>query len=396
MKILNHILISAMLAAAAPAILTKAYAVEIPTDISEKEKPATIKVLISNGKDKALLEVKGRYMIYDPFSGYKISEGILSKRSTIYSNESGLKWGERFPGIVQMRIVPGDSQSSILVDGIEYKGCIEIYDLRGKLHIVNEVDIERYLKATLSSELQNEYDEDVMDALAIVARTNAYYLVSRQPSANWHVESPEEGFAGYALTLQNAQVDRAINNTKHMVLTYNNAPFAAAWNKNSAGKTASFTSIFRKEISAPAGVTAPYAERERQKFGWTLSIAKPQLARMLGANKITGLDLYQEKQSGKVYAIRLKDGADTKNIDFFKLQKVLGPTKLLSNDFTVKVQGDTIVFSGFGEGHGVGLCLFSAAAMADNGADTKKILSTFFPDTKLENIRSFQATSNRR
>ena len=235
-----------------------------------------------------------------------------------------------------------------------------------------------------------------MDALAIVARTNAYYLVSRQPSANWHVESPEEGFAGYALTLQNAQVDRAINNTKHMVLTYNNAPFAAAWNKNSAGKTASFTSIFRKEISAPAGVTAPYAERERQKFGWTLSIAKPQLARMLGANKITGLDLYQEKQSGKVYAIRLKDGADTKNIDFFKLQKVLGPTKLLSNDFTVKVQGDTIVFSGFGEGHGVGLCLFSAAAMADNGADTKKILSTFFPDTKLENIRSFQATSNRR
>src|SRR3989304_7388176 len=120
MKILNPILTGVMLAAAAPAILTKAYAVEIPTDISEKEKPATIKVLSSNGKDKALLEVKGRYMIYDPFSGYKISEGILSKRSTIYSNESGLKWGERFPGIVQMRIVPGDSQSSILVDGIEY------------------------------------------------------------------------------------------------------------------------------------------------------------------------------------------------------------------------------------------------------------------------------------
>ena len=72
----------------------------------------------------------------------------------------------------------------------------------------------------MTSQFANEMDEEVMDAIAIAARTNAYYLVSRKMEAPWHVDAQEVGYQGYAVTLQNLHVDRAVNNTRHMVLTY--------------------------------------------------------------------------------------------------------------------------------------------------------------------------------
>ncbi len=372
----------------APSIAISA-ATALPTDLSQQEKPATIKVLISSQKDSVLLEVKGRYVVYDPFTGLEVGNGISTKRAQVLPRQEGLQWKELFPGINQIRVVPGDSQTTILVDGIEYRGCIELYDMNGKLNIVNEVDIERYLKSVMTNQFSQEYDEEVMEAITITARTNAHYLVNRKPNAYYHVEAQDVGYQGHALTLQNLHLDKAINNTRHVVMTYQNQPFAATWTKDSAGKTADFAAIFRKAISTPHGVASPYAAYERQRHGWSFAVSKQELGKMVGAAKVTAIDLYQDKDSEKVYGIRIKEGEKAYDIDFFKLQNCLGGMRLRSNDFTVKLNGDQIVFNGFGEGHGVGLCILGALSMAEHGANTQKILSAFFPDTKLENIRTF-------
>lgn len=366
--------------------------IEIPTDTSQKEKPATIKVLIDKQKSKILLEAKGHYNVYNPQNAFLLTSGA-SNRHFITSSENGLKWGELFPGLYQIRLVPSNAQSTLLVDGIEYRGCIEVWDFKGSLYVINEIDIERYLKSIMTSQFVNELDEEVMDAVAISARTNAYFLVSRKMEAPWHVDAQEVGYQGYAVTLQNLHVDRAVNNTRHMVLTYRGEPFPTAWTKNSAGKTADFASIYRKDVVAPKGVEAPFAAHEREKSAWSFSISKQDLAKALGAARVNAFDLYQDKKSQKVYGARVKDGAELRQFDFTKLQKGLGAARLRSNDFNILVQGDQIVFKGFGDGSGVGLCLFSASAMADKGDKAPKILSAFYPDTQLENIRSFEEKS---
>ena len=186
---------SLCLSAIAPS-LAMSGPLEIPTDISQKAKPATIKILLSRQKEDLLLEVKGRYIVYDPLTGFQIGNGISSKRAKVFAKEEGIQWKETFPGIGQIRIVPGDSQSTILVDGIEYKGCVEIYDVNGKLNVVNEVDIERYLKSVMTTQFSQELDEEVMDAIAIVARTNAYHLVNQKPGVYYHVEAQDVGYLG--------------------------------------------------------------------------------------------------------------------------------------------------------------------------------------------------------
>jgi stage II sporulation protein D len=394
MKKINALIAASLVACAMAPFPLIARGIEIPQDISQKAKPTTIKVLIGKQREKVLLEAKGHYNVYNPLNALPITEGIATKRQWLKTSDNGLFWGELIPGIYQIRLVPQDAQTTLLVDGIEYRGCIEIYDIKGKLFVVNEVDIERYLKSTMTSQFASEMDEEVMDSIAITARTHAYYLVSRKMTAYWHVDAQDSGYQGYAITLQNLHVDRAIDNTRHMVLIYQGMPFPTAWTKNSAGKTADFATVFRKDVQAPDGVEAPFAAHDREKHAWTFSISKQELAKALGAAKVSDFDLYQDSKSQKIYGARLKEGSHIHQFDFTKLQEALGSARLKSNDFTVQMINDRIVFKGFGEGNGVGLCLFSANAMADKGQKAPKILASFFPETKLENIRSLEEREN--
>jgi stage II sporulation protein D len=378
----------ALTLALAPMAL-QAAVMQLPTDISQHAKPATIRVLVGKQKNKIFLEAKGRHYVYNAASQILLSEESSTTKKWIQTNSHGLKWGELYPGVFQIRIVPADSNSTLLVDGIEYRGCVEIYDLKGKLYAINEVDIERYLKSVMTSQFPTELDEEVMDAIAITARTNAYYLACRQTDSFWHVESQDVGYQGCAVSMQNLHTNRAINSTRHMVMLYKGAPFPTSWTKDSAGKTADYATIFRKEVPVPHGVQAPFAAHDRESHIWKFSISKKDLAKALGASQVNAFDLYQDHRSQKVYGARLKDKDDVVQFDFAKLQTALGAARLKSNDFTVEADGEHIVFKGFGEGSGVGLCLFSASAMADKGEKAPKILASFFPDTKLENVRSF-------
>ncbi len=373
------------------AITPSSLCAEIPTDYSQQMKPATLKVLIADKAEGAVLEVKGRYDIFNPETHLPITSGIFNKKAPIYSYGEGIKWDDSFPYINQMRIVPTNADTSILVNGIEYRGCIEIYHLDGVISIVNEVDIENYLKSILAVGISSINDPKVLEALAIIARTNAYYLASRNPQAEWHVKANEANYLGYGVTLQRICLDRAIEKTKNLVMTYKNQPFAATWTENSAGRTSTYASIFRKRVSVPQGVTTPLAARDRQRHHWTVSIPKQEFGRALGLSKLSFITPYLDSQSQKTYAVRVSDGIVTKDIDFFSLQKTLGSHRILSNDFEIQMKGDKVIFTGFGEGHGVGLCLYSAQQMVQQGDSTAKILSYFFPNTQIQNLQKLSS-----
>lgn len=355
---------------------------KIHTDISQKEKPATIKVRLIKDKPSVLIETKGSCYVYNAQNGLLLSSISSPKRHFAYPHPDGISWGESFLGISSIRIVPADA-SSLLINGIEYRGCIEVHGTQKGCFIINEVDVERYLKSILTFQLSEEIHSEVLEAAAIVARTHAYFNAKENSSSLWHIDAQDVNYSGAGLTLQNIPVEQAINHTRNMVMTFHGALFPAAWTKNSAGKTAEFSAIFRKNVQAPRGVALPMTAKSRARYGWFFEISKQQLAHLLGSQRIDDLSLYQDKESEKIYAIQLKSDMGSRNIDFFTLQKALGSTKLKSNDFQVSLTGDKVRFNGYGEGHGVGLCLESAKTFADQGEKAQQILSHFFPGYQL-------------
>lgn len=369
---------------ATPFLLTS---VQLPMDRSLHAKPATVRVLLCREQEAVLIEARGRHIVYDPSTLLEISRAATSKRARVIPTAQGIQWKELFPSMQQIRIVPGDSQSTLLINGIEYRGCIEIYNVGNKLNIVNEIDAERYLKSTLTFQFPQDLDEEVADALAIVARTQLLASIQNRNHPYYDVEASEVLYQGHALTMQNLTLDKAVQRTHEVILTYQGKPFQATWTGHSGGKTADYTAVFRKNLASPPGVTSPFAANARDKSAWSFTLTKAQFEQALNTAPIHSVHLYQDPKSEKIYGMKVQTPEGSKDLDFFKLQSLLGAHRLRSNDFSMKLIDNEWVIRGFGEGHGVGLCLFSATAMAENGATAQKILNTFFPGTQLERAR---------
>lgn len=368
--------------------ISPAYAFRGETGHNEHGKPATIKALIVKNSEGLLIEVKGSYRVTNPQNGRSLSSG-KNKRYYAFTKGDGLKWGETYPGVFQIRIMPTSASTTVLVNGVQYRGAVEVYNIENRLSVINEVDVESYLKSTLMRNVPQDLPISVADSIAIVERTNAYYSALINHDAYWHVVASDVGYEGYATTLMNPVMDRAIDNTRHLVMTYDAQPFASTWNANCAGRTASYHSIFRKNTATPAGITSPFALKDRKDFSWSFTMPSEELSSLAKTNRVTGVELFVENHSNKVYAIRIKDGVHEVDMNFTPLQKALGKNRLKSNDFTVKVVGNSVTFTGFGEGCGVGLCLYSASQMASAGELAPKILADFYPLTHLEKMRCY-------
>lgn len=351
----------------------------------------TIQVLLEKDATEALVEVKGPYYLFNPHDGSRIASGLLGKRFMARPLESGLKWGEQFPGIHQIYIQPRSEETAIFVNGIQYSGSMAIYASQGEIHIVNDLNIEDYVKSVLASQFPTPLEEEVMSSLAILVRTDAYYRAETNKDSFWHIAASDIRYQGSALNIRNSLIEKAVDKTHHLVLVHSDAgqrlPFPTAWTEHSGGKTAPYPSMFRESAFSPEkGVEAPHAALSREDTKWSYQTSKYALSQALDLSHIRSIETFVERASNKVYALRIQDAEGAKDIDFFTLQKALGKHHILSSDFTLTMKDDRVYFAGYGKGHGVGLCLFSASALAQNGDNALGILAKFFPETYLYNM----------
>lgn len=212
-------------------------------DFFSKSTPSTppaIKVLVTHDQPGAVIEVKGKYKLFDPKTNEHLSTRFIGKRKYMHALKDGLQWGEEFPGLHQLQIIPDSEETTTLVDGIEYKGAIMIYDIGGSISVVNAIDIEDYLKSTLSE--TKTLPEELMAVLAITARTNASYLAANPKTTFWAINGKQVGYKGYAVTNRNSSMEAAIESTRAMILSLGEKgknkinPFLIEW--NSATKAA--------------------------------------------------------------------------------------------------------------------------------------------------------------
>lgn len=198
------------------------------------EPPPTIKILIVHDKPGVVLEVKGKYKIFDPHAGKLISSRFMGKRKFIQAIADGIKWGEEFPGIHQLVIKPDEKQTTTIVDGIEYHGLIYVYDVGGTISVVNEIKLEDYLSSILAFRFRSPLTEETLAAVAIAARTTAYYQIESSKTPYWAVDARQVGFQGYAAINTTNPIEKALQATRYMVMTSPASsrevhPFIAEW-----------------------------------------------------------------------------------------------------------------------------------------------------------------------
>lgn len=239
---LSRVIISAALFCATGVAVEAATTWECVKGLFQKpiaSRPPRVRVLIAHDLQGATLEVEGKYKLFNPANHEHLSTRFVGKRQQIAAISDGLRWGEEFPELHQITFVPAEAATKIQLDDIEYLGDLSVYDIGGTISIVNDISIEDLLKHSLPQMYSQELGDELLAAIAIVARTNLYYDREHPRNKFWDVAAAKWHYQGVRSDAVPEAWQKAIDQTRYMVMSsttvYEKAltPFPVDWQPDS-------------------------------------------------------------------------------------------------------------------------------------------------------------------
>lgn len=347
---------------------------------------AGVRVLLESHPTSVALRVEGGYGIYDPARKERITGGLLDKSFDLKAGPEGLTWGEAFPDMYQLTLVPEGQRRGFFLSGRFYPGILHAYQIEDSLQLVNEISYEEFSLAVLSAQNWENPPLEAAASLAICARTQAMTFAKERKQQFWHVEALRCGYEGFCPSQQLHNGQTAQIKTRDLALTeFHSSRLIPEWTVHCAGHTIDYDrmhsgdTVFAK--GGTRGVASPWALADRATTKWSFTLSQAEFAKIFQLQLPFEIHLERDRSSQKVFKIVLGDASGKKALNFFRFQRKL--PQLKSSEFTIEHERDEVVISGFGEGPGVGLCLFSSAAMAQEGKSAKEILEHFYPHSSL-------------
>lgn len=131
----------------------------------------------------------------------------------------------------------------------EYRGALEVRFYQNELHVINEVDIESYLKGLAEISATEPYEK--IKAVIVLARSYATFYASgaqeKFPGAPFHLtDDPEKSqkYLGYGFEKRNQTGVKAVNDTKGEVVTYQGKIIKTPYFSSDDGRTRSAEEVW--------------------------------------------------------------------------------------------------------------------------------------------------------
>ncbi len=259
----------------------------------------------------------------------------------------------------------------------------------GLLRLINEVDLEQYVAAVVSTEYGLD-DVEGSKAMAVAARTYALKSVGKYQGAYDHVDhTASQVYKGAARTTALAR--EAAEATRGEVLRFQGALIQATYFSSSGGHTTANDAVWpgAKPVPYLQGVADPYDASPHR--AWTSRIPQAKLLAALSQQYggVTGVAVEARSRDGRVRSLRLtragKPPVTVASNEFrMLLMRRLGAAGLKSTFFDLGTEGGAYVFTGKGYGHGVGMSQWGAHGMAGKGFTYREILDHYYPGATLD------------
>jgi stage II sporulation protein D len=278
---------------------------------------------------------------------------------------------------------------------LQISGSVQVLR-RGKgLLVVNQVDLEEYVKGVVPSEVNSAWHPEMLKAQAVAARTYALYQHMLSASRDYDVAASIQDQVYRGRHGLDARVEQAVESTRGLVITHQGAPIYAAFSSTAAGITEDAMVVWSKDLPYLKGVECPF-DLESPYYQWKASFTVESLEknlRQLGfpVGTIATLTPLSRSRAGRVATLRILHSKGELILRGEELRKAVGYTVVPSTQFTVESFGQEIVLTGYGAGHAVGLCQWGAKELAELGYSFSSILRYYYPGTELQQASLTQA-----
>lgn len=327
---------------------------------------------------------------------------------TVALTPTGWTLGDATIGTGELTIIPA-SDGSVAINGKSYRGRYRLVPTTaGQFDVVNDVDIDGYLKSVVPREMFPNWEHQAYKAQAIVARTYALYTAKSSGGAHWDLfpDTRSQVYGGLASESPKAQA--AVDETAGVVVAHGPAGrekiFKAYFSACCGGVTQSAWDAFGDAY------TIPLSERNvgpvcnmGPRFNWgPIVVKKDELTRRFrayGAAKdrpeknmqpVKTLHVAAANRHGRPVRFEVSDVKGNRyswrSEELRWAVNADAPKGSTLNSSFCKIidEGDSIRFlDGHGHGHGVGMCQWCAQARALAGWPHENIVLSSFPASKL-------------
>ncbi|HEU0067966.1 MAG TPA: SpoIID/LytB domain-containing protein [Nitrospiraceae bacterium] len=340
----------------------------------------------AKGRDQALrasvqVEVSGAWFL---LNGVRMQ----TEQLTLHGGEQGLTL--TFPRLARKptngtAVSSDDSGTEISVSGLVHlvrKG-------KGFL-VINRVDIEEYVKGVVPAEVSSTWHPEMLKAQAVAARTYALYQQMLSATREYDVAATVQDQVYRGKQGVDAAILRAVEDTRGLVVTYQDAPIYAAFSSTAAGLTEDAVNVWSKEYPYLKGVECPF-DLMSPYYQWKSSFKIDTLEQNLrqqgfSVGTIATITPLSFSRGGRVAKLRVLHSGGELVLRGEELRKAVGYTIIPSTQFAIESIGRDVVLSGFGAGHAVGMCQWGAKELAELGYPFSTILRYYYPGTELQNM----------
>ena len=330
----------------------------------------------------------------------------------------------------------------LTLNGKAYRGTFLITpDDEGDLIVVNIVSTHDYLASVVGAEVPTTWEPEALAAQAIAARTYLATHLRRHDAYDLEGDTRDQEYGGVR-TEANSTV-RAVERTAGLIATYRGAAIEALYSANAGGVTEDSENVYANALPYLRSVPSPGDDvAVRSSFGktsweWTREITAPQLrdyltVRGLDVGVPSRIELVRLTAAGRVLAARVtgslgqrdigKEGSryyfglksslftvrlerteETETVEYTNsdrnsalgvlgaermgtlYQRVAGDAELRLLSYTYRLPA-RFIFTGRGNGHGVGMSQWGAQGMALAGATATQILTHYYTGIALTQV----------
>jgi stage II sporulation protein D len=279
----------------------------------------------------------------------------------------------------------GDQRFSVPVTGLVH------IVRRGKgFLVINQADLEEYVKGVVPGEVNTSWHPEMLKAQAVAARTYALYQQMLSAARDYDVVATVQDQVYKGKNGVDSAVSRAVDETRGLVLTYQNAPIYAAFSSTAAGLTEDAVNVWSKDYPYLKGVECPF-DLDSPYYHWNASFRLDKFEHSLrqqgfAVGAISSIEPLSFSRGGRVAKLRVVHSEGELILRGEDLRKTVGYSIVPSTQFTIDAVGQDIVLSGYGAGHAVGMCQWGAKELAELGYPFSTILLYYYPGTDLQDM----------
>ncbi len=298
--------------------------------------------------------------------------------------------GSCYPQDIDVCLWKGrDYQSALPALRRKYPGSFTVKRLGGQSVIINRLDLETYLAGVLSKEMDSLWPSEALKAQAVLSRTFAVNKINenRHKSLPYDIENSiyhqVYGSAGCA------RIEEAVLATRGEVLSSGGDIGQVFFHASCGGRTATPEEVWGGKYDLIKSVDDPYCEGTPY-HSWIKRLSLSYISRAVVFPDLAEIEISSRSVSGRINNLKLisKNGI-IRHISAHRFRMEINskapriafnePFVIPGTNFTINREGETLIFSGAGYGHGVGMCQWGARRMADSGKNYREILSHYFP-----------------